>query len=108
MRELSNNYLNDANKLGYSWKELVNKNTRQKVIIDITKYRIKKDYKKITFKHQRFLKARKPIKPIPAHRLKKEKPIPKVRTKIIQTNKALKGYTKSFEVSIKNRRDPLI
>ena len=87
---------------------LVNKDTRQKVIIDITKYRIKKDYKKITKRHQRFLKAKKQLKPIPAPRLKKVKPIPQVRTKIIQTNKALKGYTKSFEVSNKNRRDPLI
>ena len=31
-----------------------------------------------------------------------------VRTKIEQTKKALKGYTKSYEISIKNDKDPLI
>ena len=35
------------------------------------------------------------------------KPIPAPRTKIEQTNKALKGYTKSYEISIKNNKDPL-
>ena len=49
MRELSNNYLDDAKKLGFSWKDLLNEDTRQKVIIAITNYRIKKDYKKNYF-----------------------------------------------------------
>ena len=35
------------------------------------------------------------------------KPIPAPRTKIEQTDKALKGYTKSYEISIKNNKDPL-
>ena len=35
------------------------------------------------------------------------KPIPKPRTKIEQVAKALKGYTKSFEIGIKNNKDPL-
>ena len=30
------------------------------------------------------------------------------KTKIEQTNKALKGYTKSYEINIKNNKDPLV
>ena len=44
-------------------------------------------------------------KPIPAPRTKKPVPLP--RTKIEQVDKALKGYTKSFEISTKNNKDPL-
>ena len=44
-------------------------------------------------------------KPVPAPRTKK--PVPAPRTKIEQTAKALKGYTKSFEINIKNNKDPL-
>ena len=47
------------------------------------------------------------FKPDPMPRTKKIKPIPTPRTKIEQVNKALKGYTKSFEISIKNNKDPL-
>ena len=48
-------------------------------------------------------------KPIPTPRTKKpmDKPVPAPRTKIEQTDKALKGYTKSYEISIKNNKDPL-
>ena len=35
------------------------------------------------------------------------KPVPAPRTKIEQTDKALKGYTKSYEISINNNKDPL-
>ena len=48
-------------------------------------------------------------KPVPAPRTKKllDKPVPAPRTKIEQTDKALKGCTKSYEISIKNNKDPL-
>jgi len=49
-------------------------------------------------------------KPIPAPRTKQhvvKKPVPTPRTKIEQTKNALKGYTKSYEMSIKNNKDPL-
>ena len=48
-------------------------------------------------------------KPIPALRTKKlmDKQVPAPRTKIVQTDKALKGYTKSYEISIKSNKDPL-
>ena len=38
---------------------------------------------------------------------KRVKPIPAPRTKIEQKDKALEGYTKSFEINIKNNKDPL-
>ena len=44
--------------------------------------------------------------PIPKPRNKK--PTPSPRTKIEQVDKALKGYTQSFEIGIKNDKDPLI
>ena len=45
-------------------------------------------------------------KPVPAPRSKKPVPVP--RTKIEQTDKALKGFTKSFEINFKNNKDPLV
>ena len=45
------------------------------------------------------------LPPIPKPRTKK--PVPSPRTKIEQVAKAVKGYTKSFEISIKNNKDPL-
>ena len=52
------------------------------------------------------LEFRDGYKPVPAPRTKKPVPLP--RTKIQQTNKALKGYTKSYEIDIKNNKDPLV
>ena len=46
-------------------------------------------------------------KPIPLPRTKKPVPVPLPRTKIEQTNKALKDYTISYEISIKNNINPL-
>ena len=46
------------------------------------------------------------LKPIPTPRTKK--PVPAPRTKIEQTDKALKCYTKSFQIDIKNDKDPLV
>ena len=45
-------------------------------------------------------------KPIPAPRTKK--PIPAPRTQIQQTDTALKGYTLSFKIGLKNNKDPSI
>ena len=57
------------------------------------------------------LEFRDDYKPVPAPRTKKPmtvKPVPAPRTKIEQTDEALKGFTKSFEISIKNNKDPLV
>ena len=51
------------------------------------------------------LEFRDDYKPVPAPRTKK--PVPAPRTKIEQVDKALKGYTKSYEIGIKNDKDPL-
>ena len=58
-------------------------------------------------------------KPIPAPRTKKtlqapiptprtKKPVPEKRTIITQVEKALKGYTQSFEVELRDEKDPLV
>ena len=52
------------------------------------------------------LEFRDDYKPTPKPRTKKPTPLP--RTKIEEVGKALKGYTKSFEISIKNDKDPLV
>ena len=49
--------------------------------------------------------------PIPAPRTKKqtsEKPVPEKRTIISQVEKALKGYTHSFDVELRDKKDPLL
>ena len=51
------------------------------------------------------LEFRDDYKPIPKPRTKK--PVPSPRTTIEQVDKALKGYTKSFEIGIKNNKDTL-
>ena len=45
-------------------------------------------------------------RPIPMPRRKK--PVPMLRTKINETDKALKGYTESYEINIKNEKDHLL
>ena len=45
--------------------------------------------------------------PVAAPRMIK-KPVPAPRTIIQETNKALKGFTKSYEINIKNNKDPLM
>ena len=49
-------------------------------------------------------------KPIPLPRTKKpsEKPVPEKRTIISQVEKALKGYTQSFDVELRDKKDPLL
>ena len=50
-----------------------------------------------------------PYRPIPAPRTKKQQPqpIPAPTTKITKKSRALKGYTQSYEISIKNDKDAL-
>ena len=51
------------------------------------------------------------LPPVPAPRTKKnavKKPVPTPRTIIKQTDKALKGFAKSYEINIRNNRDPLV
>ena len=51
------------------------------------------------------------IQPVPAPRTKKnavKKPVPTPRTVIKQIDKALKGFVKSYEIDLRNDKDPLI
>ena len=52
-------------------------------------------------------RTKKPLQaPIPAPRTKK--PVPEKRTIISQVEEALKGYTKSFDVELRDKKDPLL
>ena len=67
---------------------------------------IRDDYKPIPAP-----RTKKPSQvPIPTPRTKKpsEKPVPEKRTIISQVEKALKGYTQSFDVELRDKKDPLL
>ena len=49
-----------------------------------------------------------PYRPIPAPRIKKQQPIAAPRTKIGEKRRALKGFTKSYEIDLKTDRDALV
>ena len=49
-----------------------------------------------------------PYRPIPAPRTKKQQPIAVPRTKIGEKRKALRGFTKSYEIGLKTDRDALV
>ena len=56
-------------------------------------------------------RTKKPLQaPIPTPKTKKpsEKPVPEKRTIISQVEKALKGYTQSFDVELRDKKDPLL
>ena len=46
--------------------------------------------------------------PIPLPRTKSVKPIPALRTKTEETDRAMKGYTSSYKINIKHSTDPLL
>ena len=63
---------------------------------------IRDDYKPIPAP-----RTKKPLQaPIPTPRTKK--PVPEKRTIISQVEKALKGYTQSFDVELRDKKDPLL
>ena len=49
-----------------------------------------------------------PYRPIPAPRTKKQQPVPARRTRIGEKRRALKGFTKSYEIGLKSNRDALV
>ena len=54
------------------------------------------------------LEFRDDYKPIPLPRTKSVKPITALRTKIEETDRAMKGYTSSYKINIKHSTDPLL
>ena len=54
-------------------------------------------------------RTKKPLQaPTPKTKKTSEKPVPEKRTIISQVEKALKGYTQSFDVELRDKKDPLL
>ena len=114
-KQLSTNYLKDAKKLGYTWKDLVKKATRSKVINKVIN-KVKKDRIKRLIKEEHFQSKLKKIREldfqIKLDKIKKEhkkdKVEPKYHIEIRKTDKALTGYTKSIEIEITDNQSPPI
>ena len=80
--------------------------TEQHPSLFISIFEFRDDYKPIPAP-----RTKKPLQaPIPIPRTKKpsKKTIPEKRTIISQVEKALKGYTQSFEVELRDEKDPLV
>ena len=110
-KQLSNRYYKIAKKLGYTWSDLVKKTTRQKVIDDVKLYQrieIINKHKQDTIinkiRNKQYIEQLKKVKREHKRIMKQHKP----SIKIEEVANALKGYTKSFEISIINNKDPLI
>ena len=103
--------MKDAEKLGYTLDDLINMKTRRKIIEEIergdannVKRTLSKKYledaKKLGYTWKDLLNKQTRQKVIDEEAEYKS-------IKIKQLNKALKGYTKSFKINIKNNEDPL-
>ena len=87
--------------------DLVKKTTRDKAIDDV---RLLKNIKMINKAEEDTKKSKimdKILKEMEDKVKRENVKIMKPKTQIKQVAKALKGYTKSFEISIKNNKDPL-
>ena len=108
---LSKTYLKDAEKLGYTLEDLINMKTRRKIIEEIERgdannvkrtllKKYLEDAKKLGYTWKDLLNKQT--------RQKVTDEVAEYKSiKIKQLNKALKGYPKSFEISIINNKDPL-
>ena len=103
--------MKDAEKLGYTLEDLINIKKRRKIIEEIERgdannmkrilsKKYLEDAKKLGYKWKDLLNKKTRQKVIDEVKEYKS-------TKIKQLNKALKGYTKSFKINIKNNEDPL-
>ena len=127
MSEISNLInMDKASLKKLSKSELINlllKQQKSKIIVDDTKPvpTPRKSVKSMVQQYEDNVISHKPIPaprtkkplqaPIPAPRTKKqtsEKPVPEKRTIISQVEKALKGYTKSFDIELRDKKDPLL
>ena len=114
IKYLSKTYLKDAEKLGYTLDDLINMKTRRKIIEEIERgdtnnvkrilsKKYLEDAKKLGYTWKDLLNKQTRQKVI--DEVVEYKSIKSIKIK--QLNKALKGYTKSFEIGIKNNKDPL-
>lgn len=134
LKRLSKHYLKDAKILGYTWMDLIRRVTRRKVINKVQKYKndkalnkaikdttddaireshvwskedeVKREHERLV-RESHFQNMKNKIKRKHERLIRRQKPAPQPRTKIEQVDKALKGYTKSFEISINDNKDPL-
>ena len=111
LKFLSTRYYKIAKKLGYTWSDLVKKTTRQKVIDDVELYQrieIINKHEQDTIinkiRNKQYIEQLKKVKREHKRIMKQQKP----SIKIEEVANALKGYTKSYEISINNNKDPLI
>ena len=122
LKERSTRYLKDAKTLDYTWMDLLKKATRQKVINKVINYKMTKTIRKAKkdiikdakrefrlqkmedeFRREHLRQKEEEIKR-EHERIMKKQP----KTMIKQVAKAMKGYTKSYEIGIKNDKDPLV
>ena len=107
LKDLSTRYYKNAKQLNYTWMDLVKKTTRDKAIDDVKLFKNIKIMNKAEEDTKKIKNMDKILKEI-EYKVKRENvKIIKPKTQIKQVAKALKGYTKSFEISIKNNKDPL-
>ena len=113
IKYLSKTYLKDAEKLGYTLDDLINMKTRRKIIEEIERgdaNNVKKtlskkyleDAKKLGYTWKDLLNKQtrqKVIDEVAEYKSQES-------TDIKQLKKALKGYTKSFEIDVKYDKDP--
>ena len=120
-KELSTRYLKDAKTLGYTWMDLIKKTTREKVINEVINYKMTKAIKKARktqiddiIRDTRIQQKEEAVKI--EHLRQKEEEVKREherimkkqpKTSIEQVAKAMKGYTKSYEIGITNDKDPL-
>ena len=113
IKYLSKTYLKDAEKLGYTLDDLINMKTRRKIIEEIERgdtnnvkrilsKKYLEDAKKLGYTWKDLLNKQTRQKVI--DEVVEYKSIKSIKIK--QLNKALKGYTKSFEIGIKITKTP--
>ena len=116
-------------KLGYNWMSLLRKETRQKVIDKVIKFRMskilnnakmdslmaKKKYEQlkkmedeIKREHKRIMKNEQlKMMEDEIKRVHKKIMNKQPKTKIEKVDEALQGYVENYKISIKNEKDPL-
>ena len=122
-KELSNSYLKIAKKLGYTWRQLLKKETREEVINKVIKQKMtesidkaKRDSIKQKIRDFRLQKMEDEIREFRLKQMEDEVKIEHERImkqqkpsiNIVPTAKALKGHLESFTINIINNKDPLI
>ena len=111
LKNLSEQFYQNAKQLNYTWMDLVKKTTREKVIDDVQLFKIKKMIKKAkkdTIKNKKIDKKFKKMEDEVKREHVKIMKQQKTKTEIEQLAKALKGHVEDFKISVINNKDPLL